>query len=85
MIVEAVAVSANTGGTGMSGAKKSPLAKIIEKAMADAVAEAYAAGVTEPSKVSDRMQRARADARVRYDEAVASALGDIENKSNPEG
>lgn len=78
MIVEAVAISANTAGSGLTGAPKSPLAKIMELAMSDAVAKAYAEGVTEPEAVRERMMEAREAVKARAAELLAAA-------SNPEG
>jgi hypothetical protein len=55
-IVEGVMTSANTGNL---GGAKSPLAKMIETAMAQAVQDAYTAGVTNPDLVRERMMAAR--------------------------
>jgi hypothetical protein len=62
-IVEGVMTSANTGGL---GGGKSPLAKTIEAAMAQAVQDAYTAGVTEPDEVRARMQAAREKAKADF-------------------
>lgn len=53
-IVEAVGVSVRAMSTASA-----PLAKAIELAMSDAVAECYADGKTSPSFIKDRMEEAR--------------------------
>ena len=71
-IVEAVFTSGNSGVLGA----KSPLAKLIEKAMADAVVKALADGITDPDDQRELILAARADAKARYNEAVAKALAE---------
>lgn len=75
-IVEAVFTSANTGGI-MTGGGKSPLAKLIEGAMSQAVEYAYNNGINDPDLVRELMQVARAEAKKKYEEAVAEAMSNL--------
>lgn len=72
-IVEAVAVSGNSGGT-----VKSPLAKLIEHAMSEAVRVAYAEGVTDPLVIRERMQDARVKMRDWYRERERQLIEEAE-------
>jgi hypothetical protein len=74
-IVEAVFASANAGG--MVLGRKSPLAKLIEKAMSEAVEFAYSHGITDPVQVRDLMQTARHTIKERYAKAVAEATSNL--------
>ena len=74
-IVEAVFTSANVGG--MARGMKSPLAKLIEKAMSEAVEYAYSHGITDPEQVRDLMQVARKAIKERYAKAVADATSNL--------
>jgi ketopantoate reductase len=74
-IVEAVFASANVGG--MARGQKSPLAKLIEKAMSEAVEYAYSHGITDPEQVRDLMQTARHTIKERYAKAVAEAASNL--------
>lgn len=75
-VVEAVFVSANTGDM-VQGGGKTPLAKLIEGAMAQAVEYAYTNGITDPEKVRELMMLARAEIKQRYNEAVAEAMSNL--------
>ena len=74
-IVEAVFASANVGG--MMRGMKSPLAKLIEKAMSEAVEYAYSHGITEPEQVRELMQVARRAIKERYAKAVEEATSNL--------
>lgn len=71
-IVEAVFASANTGNLSHGGGKGT-LAKLIERAMSEAVEYAYSHGITDPVKVRELMQTARQAIKERYAKAVAEA------------
>lgn len=64
-IVEGVFTSGNVGGM-----KKSPLAMLIQTAMAEAVQKAYDEGVHDPEVVHDRMQNARRETKEQFAEAA---------------
>lgn len=76
-IVEAVFTSANTGGIDL-GLGKSPLAKMIEGAMAQAVEYCYSNGINDPEKVREMMQVARAQIKAMYNKAVAEAMSNLQ-------
>ena len=75
-IVEAVFTSANTGHIAPGGGK-SPLAKLIEMAMAKAVDDAYTQGITDPDLVRELMQKARADMKARFAKYMASVASNL--------
>lgn len=74
-IIEAVFTSANVGGL-LQGVK-APLAKLIEKAMSEAVEYAYSHGITDPEQVRELMQVARKTIKERYAKAVAEATRNL--------
>lgn len=59
-VVEGVGISVKAGDPGLK-----PAAKLIERAMSNAVEDAYAEGVTDPVFVRGRMEAARIDERRR--------------------
>lgn len=75
-IVEAVLTSANTGEL-IQGGDKSPLAKLIESAMAQAVEYAYSHGINDPEKVRELMLLARKEIKERYAAAVEEATRNL--------
>jgi hypothetical protein len=95
-IVEGVFASANAGRIGPNGGK-SPLAKIIEQGMSDAIAAAYAEGVTDPEEIRARMMSAREEVKTVYaaaveetvkrqqEEAEAAAAMTAKDAGNPAG
>lgn len=68
-IVEGVFASGNVGGM-----KKSPLARLIEAAMAEAIQKAYDEGISDPEVIRERMQEARATTKEVFNAAIAQAL-----------
>lgn len=85
-IVEAVLTSSNASKLGVD--EKSPLAGMIEQAMAAAVEQAYSEGVSDPDTIRERMLAARRVAKDAYSEAVAKAMEELkqaEQQGNPTG
>ena len=76
-IVEAVFTSANTGEI-TSGGGKSPLAKLIEQAMAQTADWCYSNNITDPEKMREHMLAARAEVKKRYALAVEEAMRNLE-------
>jgi len=70
-IVEGVFASGNVGGM-----KKSPLAMLIQTAMAEAVQAAYDEGVHDPEVIRERMQMARDTTREAFNAAMARILAE---------
>jgi hypothetical protein len=86
-IVEAVFTSSNASKVGLRG-EKSPLAGMIEQAMAAAVEKAYAEGISDPETIRDKMLSARKAAKEMYNAAVAKAMEELkraEQQGNPTG
>ncbi len=81
-IVEGVFSSSNASAM---GGRKSPLAKLIEQAMADAVLKSHAAGVFDPDEVRDAMLAARAQVKKDYNELMAKAAEAYAKKLAAEG
>ncbi len=79
-IVEAVFTSANSGGL-----HKSPLAKLIEQAMSDAVTECHKAGIHDPDKVREAMLAARANMKAWFKEQEARAAAEYAKQMTAEG
>lgn len=70
-IVEAVFTSANASALGVGG--KSPLAKMIEQAMSEAVLKCHAAGIFDPDEVRKHMLEARAVTKAWFNMRMAEA------------
>jgi predicted RecB family endonuclease len=75
-IVEAVFVASNSSLLSVDGVK-SPLSKMIEQAMAEAVQYAYSNGLNKPEEVRELMLLARAEVKRRYALAVDEAMRNL--------
>lgn len=73
VIVAGVMTSGNTGA--LSQSAKSPLAKLIEQAMSDAVTHALADGISmdDTEALQERMQAARREVKDRFAEVMRKA------------
>lgn len=80
--VEAVAISANTGGPLSRFTREA--SKVIELAMSEAVTKAYADGKTDPQYVRKRMMEAREQAKKFLEEAGMTQSMPLPVQSEPE-
>lgn len=75
-IVEAVFAASNSSLLSVNG-EKSPLSKMIEQAMSDAVQYAYSNGLNKPEEVRELMLLARAEVKRRYALAIEEATRNL--------